>query len=178
MDPKCSKPTTIHRGEDVSRRFIEDLLREEMYIKHVLSEIKPLKMTEQDEMCFKTSEQCHICERKFEEGESIKVRVHCHITGKFRGASCQSCNLNFKYPSFIPVFCHGFSNFDSHIVCHGLELFKREKIKCIAKPDEKYTSVTLGNLRFLDSYQFLCASLEVLTDNFASDGGIDNFKCL
>ena len=91
-------------------------MREESYIKNILSEIEPMQMTEQDEHCFQNSKQCHICKRNFIEGLDIKVRDHCHISGKFRGASCQSCNLNFKYPPFTPVFCHGFSHFDSHRV--------------------------------------------------------------
>ena len=49
VDPKYSKPTTVYRGRDVSKRFIEDLMREESYIKNILSEIEPIQMTEQDE---------------------------------------------------------------------------------------------------------------------------------
>ena len=106
VDPKYPKPTTVYRGRDISKRFIEELMREELYINNILSEIEPMQMTEQDEHCLQNSKQCHICERNFIEGIDIKVRDHCHISGKFRGATCQSCNLNFKYPPFIPVFCH------------------------------------------------------------------------
>jgi hypothetical protein len=63
-------------------------------------------------------------------------------------------------------------------VCQGLGKFKKEKIKCIAKSDERYTSVSLGNLRFLDSYQFLDASLEKLAHTLKEDGGIQHFKYL
>ena len=66
----------------------------------------------------------------------------------------------------------------TRIVCQGLGKFKKEKIKCIAKSDERYTSVSLGNLRFLDSYQFLDASLEKLAHTLKEDGGIQHFKYL
>ena len=32
-----------------------------------------------------------------------KVRDHCHLTGKYRGAAHYICNLQFKKPKFIPV---------------------------------------------------------------------------
>ena len=178
VDPKYSKPTTVYRGRDVSKRFIEELMREELYIKNILSEMEPMQMTEQDEHCLQNSKQCHICERNFIEGIDIKVRDHCHISGKFRGASYQSFNLNFKYPPLIPVFCHGFSHFDSHRVPGIRKIKKKKKIKCFPKSDERYTSVSLGNLRFLDSYQFLDASLEKLTNILKVDGGIQHFKYL
>ena len=35
---------------------------------------------------------------------------------------------------------------------------------------EKYVSFSLGNLQFIDSYQFLDASLETLVSNLADEG--------
>ena len=47
------------------------------------------------------STTCYICELKYkpdelEEGETainIRVRDHCHITGKYRGSTHKFCNL-------------------------------------------------------------------------------------
>ena len=33
-----------------------------------------------------------------------KVADHDHLTGKFRGAAHNICNLNYKNPGFIPIF--------------------------------------------------------------------------
>ena len=41
---------------------------------------------------------------------------------------------------------------------------------------ERYISFSLGDLRFLDSYQFLSSSLECLTENLKATGGLSNFK--
>lgn len=48
-------------------------------------------------------------------------------------------------------------------------------IKVIARTMESYTSFSWGQIRFLDSYQFLAASLESLTENLAAEGFV-HFK--
>lgn len=41
---------------------------------------------------------------------------------------------------------------------------------------ERYVNFSLGDLRFIDSFQFLGSSLECLTENLKATGGISNFK--
>ena len=45
-------------------------------------------MTEDDEQHFKTMDGCHICGEKYTD-KNVRVRDHCHITGKFRGSAQQ-----------------------------------------------------------------------------------------
>jgi len=45
-----------------------------------------------------------------------KVRDHCHLTGKFRGAAHNECNLQYRVPRFIPVFFHNVSRYDAHLL--------------------------------------------------------------
>ena len=52
-------------------------------------------MTEEGEDLFQKSNNCWICKKLIDNDED-KVRDHCHVTGKFRGAAYKSCNLNFK----------------------------------------------------------------------------------
>ena len=60
--------------------------------------------TTDDKKSFETSLLCHICGKPL-NGDS--VRDHCHITGKFIGASHYECNINRNYKNFkIPVFFH------------------------------------------------------------------------
>ena len=177
VDSRYTKPTVIFRGQHASKHFFKALLSERAYIKDVLSRIEPLNMTEMDELSFKSTTKCHICDQLFTD-EIVKERDHCHVSGKFRGASCQSCNLNFKHPRFIPIICHGLTNFDSHIICSPIGLFKKENISCIAKSTEKYISFSLGDFRFIDSYQCLSAPLESLVEFCAKDGGLKNFELL
>jgi len=67
-----------------------------------------------DKRNFEEAAVCHICNRPFEAGEE-KVRDHCHLIGKFRGAAHNRCNLNYKDPKFFPVIFHNLSGYDSHL---------------------------------------------------------------
>ena len=51
-------------------------------------------MIEKAEEQFQSNNTCWICE-KFIEYDDEKVRDHCHITGKFRGAHW-SCKINLE----------------------------------------------------------------------------------
>lgn len=63
----------------------------------------PLEMSADDENLFQAAEKCHIC---MQESGADRVRDHCHVTGKFRGAAHNTCNLNLKQRELIPVFFH------------------------------------------------------------------------
>ena len=49
--------------------------------------------------------ECYVCHTPFSE-KYVKVRDHCHITGKYRGVAHQSCNLNLRLTKKIPVVFH------------------------------------------------------------------------
>ena len=92
---KFTKPTIIYRGENAAYEFIKAILEEYKYCKKIINKHfnKYLIMTEED--LFQKSNNCWICKKLIDNDED-KVRDHCHITGKFRGAAHESCNLNFK----------------------------------------------------------------------------------
>ena len=56
---------------------------------------------------FENAEKCYACEKEF-SSEEEKMRDHCHYTGKYRGAACESCNSKMKNPKFIPVIIHNY----------------------------------------------------------------------
>ncbi|XP_065639665.1 uncharacterized protein LOC136072388 [Hydra vulgaris] len=77
---------------------------------------------------FDNAKICHICEKDLNED---KVRGHCHITGKYRGAAHNELN----------------------------EFTNKEGKKVEGKLQ----------LRFLDSFKFMAASLDSLTKNLSKD---------
>lgn len=102
---------------------------------------------------------------------------HNHLTGETIGPACNGCNLNCRQAKFTPVIFHNVRNFDTHILCESLGQFKDYRLNCIAQNLERYVGFSLGNLRFLDSYQFLPYSLQTLAYDLAKDG-IDSFRHL
>ena len=102
----------------------------------------------------------------------VKVRDHCHITGKYRGFAHRDCNIKVKLNHKIPVICHNLKNYDSHIIMQELAKFNF-KINVIPNGLEKYMSFNINNkLSFTDSFQFLSSSFDSLIKNL----GKDDFK--
>ena len=93
-------------------------------------------MTEEEEDLFQKSNNCWIC-KKFISNDEDKVRDHCHVTDKCRGAAHKSWNLNFKLTKKVPVIFHNLKNDDSHLIFN--ELYKFDvKIKVIPNGLGKY----------------------------------------
>ena len=145
---------------------------------------KPLKITDDDELSFRLEDKCHICGEKYTD-KDVRVRDHCHITGKFRGSAHQECNLKLRIPENIkiPVIFHNLRGYDSHFLMqeigaivkkHTYKNYKgREmemQINAIPNNMEKYMAFMLGDhLVFLDSFEFMSLSLDKLVSNLPKD---------
>lgn len=57
-----------------------------------------------------------------------------------------------------------------HHLMSAVGKYKDRNISCIPNNMEKYISFSLGNLRLIDSLQFLNASLDTLLSNSAKEG--------
>ena len=129
---------------------------------------KNLVTTEEEENLFQESNNCSICE-KLIDNDDEKVKDHCHITGKFRGAAHWSCNINFQLTKKIPVIFHNLRGYDSHLIFSELNKFN-VKISVIPNGLEKYIVFFLGkNLVFIDSMQFMNSSLDKIVKNLSDE---------
>ena len=73
--------------------------------------------------------------KEFKESKQKKVREHDHLSGKYRGAACQSCNTKEgKTTKLIPVFFHNGSNYDFHFLIEELMKYedKYNKVKLLS----------------------------------------------
>ena len=163
----------LYRGENVIETFLHKLKEEESWINEIKSRVEPVNMSEGDFEYFYTSNICHICEQPIQEQ---KVLDHCHISGRFRGPACNSCNLNYRYKQHICCVFHNFRGYDSHVLLNGIRA-QIKNITVIPYNMEKYLSFSIGNIRFIDSLQFLNDSLESLTQKLKLKGD-ENFKHL
>ena len=185
-DDKHTKPIQLYRGEKAVYKFMENMLEEVKYCKKAMKKHfdKPLRMTEVDGKEFKKATTCHICDKKYTE-KDIRVRDHCHITGKYRGSAHQECNLKLRINPEeikIPVIFHNLRGYDSHFIMQEIGAIVKKHaytkngkeikmdINVIPNNMEKYMSFMLGNhLTFIDSFQFMSSSLDKLVSNLPAE---------
>ena len=122
------------------------------------------------------------------------MRDHCHLSGKFRGAAHEVCNLKYKVSKFFPVVFHNFSGYGSHLFLKTLGNSESD-ICCILNNEENYISFTKQvivskivdkegkvvnvkrELRFIDSLRFMASSLDKLSSNLKIDKFVNLKKC-
>ena len=184
-DDKFSKPTKIYRGEMAINKFMNDMLAEVKYCQKVVRKHfhKPMEMTDEDKESFEKAEECHICKTPYKESD-VRVRDHCHVTGKYRGSAHEKCNLNFYLTDKIPVVFHNLKGYDSHFIMQEIgniakkNVYFDEKkkkyynmnINVIPCNMEKYLAFMLGrHLVFIDSFQFMSSSLSNLVNNLPAE---------
>ena len=78
-------------------------------------------ITIHDKTAYDNSTLCHICNEELGED---RVRDHCHLSGKFRGATHEICNQQYKIAKFFPVVFHNLSGYDSHLFIKHWEIAK------------------------------------------------------
>ena len=190
LSPKLVHYTAESINNNVPQLFIESLEEDIKEIYNRFKIPKKMVMTPKDRMTYKKATICHICESGIpKEGDDPrfkKVRDHCHLTGKFRGAAHSMCNLKYRLPKFYPVIFHNLSGYDSHLFIKNLG--KSEgKIDCIPNNEEKYISFSkhilvdkfinkkgeekevVREIRFIDSFKFMATSLDSLVNNLPKD---------
>ena len=173
---------------------MEKMLEEVEYCKAVIKKRfnKPLVMTDNDEQRFRTMDRCHICGEKYTD-KDVRIRDHCHISGKFRGSAHQECNLKLRIKPDdikIPVIFHNLRGYDSHFIMQQIgEIAKKYaytnkkgglqdlNVNAIPNNMEKYMAFMLGNhLMFIDSLQFMSSSLDKLVENVMKCGECETCK--
>ena len=92
--------------------------------------------------------------KKLIDNDEKKVKDHCHITEKFRGAAHGSCNVNLQLTKKVSVIFHNLRGYDSHLIFNELDKFD-VKISVIPNELEKYMAFFLNkNLVFIGSVYY------------------------
>ena len=166
-DPDYYSAPRLFRGKDCIVQFLDTLKHDISKIKEHLKRTLEMNLTEEENATFLASTKCHIC-GDGEKSNDPFVRDHCHLTGRFRGAAHNSCNLNYGLcpdKVKIPVFFHNLRGFDSHLILKYVKPKQHGSIKCIPKNGEQVISMSIRSAVFNDSAAFLSGSLEKLIES-------------
>ena len=171
------------QGEDCISKFLEFLDKAAKFQQSYDSQLqrKSLHMSDEDKQKFESCTSCPKCHKTFDDDKIKKVRDHDHITGKFRNALCSKCNFSLRLRRrVLPVIFHNFKGYDSHMLIKGgLSQMKSWQFNVIAQTREKFMAMTAKvpvdktkenktvffEIKFLDSFQFMSASLASLVRN-------------
>ena len=132
-----TRAPVVYRGPNVVDTFFDNLISEENRILEILKDPKPMHLTREEEQEFQEAQDCHICDQPLGVD---RVRDHDHLTGDYRGAAHNECNLALKYKkvndrmedSFvIPVVFHNLRGYDAHVLMESLGKYKKRKLSCI-----------------------------------------------
>ena len=172
FDDALSYPLHLFRGENPTKNLIEWLLTIKDDTNRTMNKLrtkyKTPNLTEDEETSFLLETKCYLCKKQY-TSESLPVRDHCHLTGKYRGSACNNCNLNYtnikngRNPDLVIVF-HNLRSYDGHFIIKEAAQYT-DNIRVIAQSFEKYMTINFAGLKFIDSFLFLSSSIEKLTEN-------------
>ena len=187
-----------YRGNKAVDKFLDNVISTaENYQKDLDSASKYPLLDNSEENRFLRATDCHICgesldlcsrcetvKQSYERCNECKrkaVRDHCHCCSKFRSAAHNKCNILLKQSRDVAVCLHNLRRYDSHLIMRrlGSAALKRNiDLDCIPKSAEDYIMFSLKmkwknftyKIRFIDSFQFMPASLENLVSILKKQG--------
>ena len=95
----------------------------------------------------------HICWIYKQELNMDKVRDHCHVTGKFRGAAHNKCNINLRLPRKLPIIFHNLQGYDGHIIFKELNNFDVDVDVILKGIDKDINFIVNRHITFIPSNQ-------------------------
>lgn len=175
--------------EELNKQFIEELEKLAKKSYNLLQQNKTnIIFTPDERIKYISTTKCEKCSCEFSKTNK-KVKHHDHINGKFLGAFCNKCNLEYQYKTFLPVYIHNLKGYDAHLFIkslykYGFQSEKGNNLHCIPNNEERYISFSkiikvssytdkntkkqrdvLFEIRFLDTIAFLNSSIEQLSEN-------------
>ena len=183
-----NEQVVVYSGEDAMEKLFQHIHMEQLRINEILRVIVPIEeLTPEQIRDYRNAKTCFNCGVEFSADQDdpnyAKNRDHNHMDGKYIGPACTRCNLLRKYKQAtrpkknkpatyeIPIFFHNLKGYDSHLLLeHFPALSTKERVNCIATNFEQFLTFSYRGLKFVDSYQFLKASLSTLAENLKKSG--------
>ncbi|XP_043280369.1 uncharacterized protein [Venturia canescens] len=174
---KCSYDDSLsryrsHRGPKPAEWFVRELQNFAQELDNVHANPRPMEaLTRQQVREFHNAIECHICQKPLLGGD--RVRDHCHLTGKYRGAAHNECNLNYQDSRTVPIVFHNLTGYDSHFIIREIATCFPGPVEVLPETKERYISFTKHvagsdvKFRFIDSFRFMASSLEKLASDLS-----------
>nr|CAG8623300.1 4787_t:CDS:2 [Entrophospora candida] len=126
-----------------------------------------------DNIAFKEAKECMYCKEKdmLDIGLS-KVWDHCILVVSIEVLLTAIAIKKLQMGPFktkVPLICHNFRGYDSHLLIEVVGRFTSNKLKCIPENIGKYKAMDVGQLRFLDSIQHMNMGLDKLVASMGSN---------
>ena len=122
VDDKFSKPFKSYLSEDAVNNFIDFMIEESKYYTDITKKYFNKELVMVNMMKILKNLLRWIWGNVYVEGD-VKVRDHCHITGKYRGSAHRDCNIKVKFNHKTPIVFQNLKNYDSHLIMQELGKF-------------------------------------------------------
>ena len=135
-DDKHSGKYVSYVGKDAAYVFLETVIKEVNICRRKTNTIfnKKMIITPEQENEFSNATNCYLCGSLLGED---RVRDHCHISGFYRGAAHNICNLKYSISWKVPVVFHNLRGYDSHLIMQEIGKFGMD-VNVIPNNMEKY----------------------------------------
>ena len=100
-------------------------------------------MTKKDVEDFENSTKYGIFDNAHVD-DDIKLKDHCHVTGKCRCSAHRGCNIKVKLNYKISIVFQNLKCYDSHLIMQELDKFNFE-VNVMPNGLEKYMSFNINN---------------------------------
>ena len=140
------EPLVMYRGEDADEMFARKLqLEAKQLFDEYIAIPRPMLLTATESQSFTDTTICHICTKPL---GGDKVQDHYHITGNYRGAAHNECNLMYRISKTgwkQPVIIHNLKGYEGHLIVKAL------KSEC---DSAEYGEVSFCDGRSINIYRF------------------------
>ena len=184
-------------GNDVSKQVIPTLRSEyQKFHSKFLKEEIGMYLTEENEFDSATTTHCVHCNVELTHDKVCKTRAvkhhdHCKfplyenkpngerkmISGNYIATICSACNLRLvNKRRTMNINIHNGGGYDLNLFLKDLDVQKKEKVFMLPKQANKFYTIKIGNLAFIDTLNYFPFSLSNLADSLTGENGQMNLS--
>jgi len=161
-----------NKKETLKQLLIDLRIINKQILKIVMNTNIPMDISGKEKLKMKKEAKvCYICKKDLDKDLTKRHVDHDHFNGKVRGIAHPDCNINFNLKNYkTPIFFHNLKGYDSHLIIQALSNTEmKDKIQAIPQTEEKYLTLSIGNIKFIDSMAHMNLALDALASSLPKD---------